>query len=184
MTDKAVVSVDVATGKLLWSLPFPDEFNENIVTPVVAGDVLIVSGTRKGTFGYRLETGGTTWTPKQIWHNTDLPMYMSTPVADGDYCSASRTDERDRLFCLDARTGRAKWTTEGRAGTNASLQSAGPNLVVLTTEGELIVAPPESGQVRGAAPLQARDVQTWAHPCVLGSDASSSATPTRSRCGR
>ena len=55
MTDKAFVGLDVATGKLLWQIPFPDEWNENIVTPVFAGDVVIISGTRKGTFGYRLE---------------------------------------------------------------------------------------------------------------------------------
>ena len=48
-----------AVRQALWTIPFPDEWNENIVTPVVAGDMLIVSGTRKGTFGYRLEkTGG------------------------------------------------------------------------------------------------------------------------------
>ena len=54
MTDKAVVGVEVESGKALWTIPFPDEWNENIVTPVVAGGMLIVSGTRKGTFGYRL----------------------------------------------------------------------------------------------------------------------------------
>src|SRR5688500_13827308 len=51
MTDKAVVGIDAATGRQLWTIPFPDEWNENIVTPVVAGGVVIVSGTRKGTFG-------------------------------------------------------------------------------------------------------------------------------------
>ena len=58
MTDKAVVGLDVSAGKLLWTIPFPDEWNENIVTPAVAGDVLVVSGTRKGTFGYRLARNG------------------------------------------------------------------------------------------------------------------------------
>lgn len=46
MTDKAVVGIDPAAGRLLWQIPFPDEWNENIVTPVVAGDVLVVSRTR------------------------------------------------------------------------------------------------------------------------------------------
>jgi outer membrane protein assembly factor BamB len=66
MTDKAFVGLEVATGKLLWQIPFPDEWNENIVTPVFAGDVVIISGTRKGTFGYRLEVVGSTWTPREV----------------------------------------------------------------------------------------------------------------------
>ena len=44
-------------GKQLWTIPFPDEWNENIVTPVVVGDLLIVSGIRKGTLGYRDREG-------------------------------------------------------------------------------------------------------------------------------
>ena len=168
MTDKAVVGVDAASGKLLWSLPFPDEWNENIVTPVLAGDVLVISGTRKGTFGYRLEQAAGKWAPKQIWHNTDLPMYMSTPVADGTTLFGFSNRRKGQIFCLDARTGTAKWTTEGRAGTNASLLSAGPNLLLLTTDGELIVLrrnPEKYDELRryrlGTSP-------TWAHPALLG----------------
>lgn len=167
MTDKAVVSVDVASGTLLWSLPWPDEFNENIVTPVVAGDVLILSGTRKGTFGYRLENNGGKWTPKQIWQNTDLPMYMSTPVADGAMLFGFSNRRKGQLFCLDARTGTAKWTTEGRAGTNASLLSAGPNLVVLTTEGEMLVLRRNPDKYEELRRYKLATSPTWAHPALL-----------------
>ena len=65
MTDKAVVGVEVANGKQLWQIAFPDEWNENIVTPVVAGDLLVVSGTRKGTLGYRIEKKGTAFAATQ-----------------------------------------------------------------------------------------------------------------------
>jgi outer membrane protein assembly factor BamB len=167
MTDKAVVSVDAVTGKQLWTLPFPDQFNENIVTPVLAGDVLVISGTRKGTFGYRLEQVEGTWTPKQIWHNTDLPMYMSTPVADGPMLFGFSNRRKGQLFCLDARTGVAKWTTEGRTGTNASILSAGPNLVVLTTDGELIVVRRNPDKYDEAHRYKLSSSPTWAHPALL-----------------
>lgn len=168
MTDKAVVGVDVASGALLWSLPWPDEFNENIVTPVLAGDVLVLSGTRKGTFGYRLENAGGTWTPKQLWHNAELPMYMSTPVADGSLVFGFSNRRKGQLFCLDARTGTAKWTTEGRAGMNASLLSAGPNLVVLTTDGELIVLRRNPEKYDELRRYKISSSPTWAHPALLG----------------
>lgn len=167
MTDKAVVSVDVSNGSLLWSLPWPDEWNENIVTPVMAGDVLILSGTRKGTFGYRLENNGGKWAPKRIWHNADLPMYMSTPVADGAMLFGFSNRRKGQLFCLDAQNGIAKWTTEGRAGTNASLLSAGPNLVVLTTEGELLVLRRNPDKYEELRRYKLSTSPTWAHPALL-----------------
>ena len=167
MTDKAVVSVDVGDGTLLWSLPWPDEWNENIVTPVMVGDTLILSGTRKGTFGYRLETSGGKAMPSQIWHNAELPMYMSTPVADGPMLFGFSNRRKGQLFCLDARTGTATWTTEGRAGTNASLVSAGPNLVVLTTEGELIVLRRNPDKYEEVRRYKVSSSATWAHPVLL-----------------
>lgn len=168
MTDKAVVSVSVATGSLLWSLPFPDEWNENIVTPVLAGDVLVISGTRKGTFGYHLEAPNGKWMAKQLWHNTELPMYMSTPVADGPMLFGFSNKRKGQLFCLDARTGTAKWTSEGRVGTNASLLSAGPNLVVLTTDGELIVLRRNPDKYDELRRYRVSSSPTWAHPALLG----------------
>jgi outer membrane protein assembly factor BamB len=169
MTDKAVVGVEVKTGKLLWQIPFPDEWNENIVTPVFAADLLIISGTRKGTFGYRLDAKGTA-APTQVWHAADLPMYMSSPVADGGYLYGFSNRRKGQVFCLDARTGAVKWTTEGRSGTNAALQIAGPNLVILTTEGELIVARKDPGKFEELHRYKVADSGTWAQPVLTGRD--------------
>lgn len=168
MTDKAVVGVDIERGTLLWQIPFPDEWNENIVTPTLAGDVLVISGTRKGTFGYRFEKSGATWTPRQAWHNTDLPMYMSSPVADGTFIYGFSSKRKGQVFCLDAATGTAKWATEGRGGMNAALQSAGDNLIVLTTDGDLLVLKRTPAQYEELRRYKVADSQTWGHPVVLG----------------
>jgi outer membrane protein assembly factor BamB len=170
MTDKAVIGVEVQSGSLLWTIPFPDEWNENIVTPVVAGDILIVSGTRKGTFGYRLvksdlKTGA--WAAKQAWHNTDLPMYMSSPVVDGSMVYGFGSKRKGQLFCLDAQTGTTKWATEGRGGTNASIQIAGPNLVVLTTDGELLVVRRSPERYEEVKRYTVAESETWAQPALV-----------------
>lgn len=167
MTDKAVVGVDAATGTLLWTIPFPDEWNENIVTPVLAGDLVVISGTRKGTFGYRVEAKGNRWTPVEVWHNTDVPMYMSSPIADGTFIYGFSSKRKGQLFCLDATTGKVMWTTEGRGGMNAALQSAGPNLVVLTTEGELSVVKRNPQKYEEVRRYDLSDSQTWAQPVLL-----------------
>ncbi len=167
LTDSAAVGVDVQTGALLWSLPFPDEWHENVVTPVMAGNVLVISGTRKGTFGYRLEQAAGKWTPVQLWHNPDLPMYLSTPVADGPMLFGFSNKRKGQLFCLDARTGRAAWTSEGRVATNASLLSAGSNLVVLTTDGELIVLRRSTAKYDELRRYELSSSPVWAHPVLL-----------------
>jgi outer membrane protein assembly factor BamB len=167
MTDKAVVGISVADGKPLWQVPFPDEWNENIVTPTMAGDVLVVSGTRKGTFGYQIAKGGSGLTATQLWHNTDVPMYMSSPVADGNYIYGYSSRRKGQLFCLDARIGKVQWTTEGRGGANAALQKAGPHLVVLSTEGDLVVVRRNPEKYEELHRYKVAESQTWAQPVLL-----------------
>jgi outer membrane protein assembly factor BamB len=167
MTDKAVVGVAVADGKGLWQIPFPDEWNENIVTPVVAGDVLVVSGIRKGTSGYQIARGGAGLTATQLWNNTDVPMYMSSPIADGNFIYGFSNKRKGQIFCLDARSGKVAWATEGRAGANAALLGAGPHLVVLTTEGDLIVARRTPEKFDELHRYKVADTQTWAQPVLL-----------------
>ena len=167
LTDSAVVGVDLQTGKLLWSLPFTDEWHENVVTPVMAGSVLVISGTRKGTFGYRLEQADGKWKPAQLWHNADLPMYLSTPVADGSMLFGFSNKRKGQLFCLDAQTGKATWTSEGRVATSASLLSAGPNLLVLTTDGELIVLRRHNAKYEELHRYELSASPVWAQPVVL-----------------
>jgi len=168
MTDKAVVGVEIATGKELWQIAFPDEWNENIVTPVVAGDILVVSGIRKGTLGYRIGRAGAKLTATQAWANTDVPMYMSSPIVDGTHVYGFSNKRKGQLFCLDATTGKVTWTTEGRGGMNASLQSAGSDLVVLTTEGELLVVKRNPAKYEEVHRYKVADGQTWAQPVLLG----------------
>lgn len=167
MTDKAVVGVAVAEAKELWRIPFPDEWNENIVTPVVSGDVLIVSGIRKGTYGYRIARTGTAFAATEVWHNADMPMYMSSPVmADGIVYGFSNK-RKGQLFALDAASGKLKWATEGRTGANAALQIAGPNLVVLTTEGDLLVLKRTPEKYEELQRYKVADSQSWAQPVLL-----------------
>jgi outer membrane protein assembly factor BamB len=168
MTDKAVVGIDAARGALLWQIPFPDEWNENIVTPTMAGEMLVISGTRKGTFGYRIEKAGASWAANQAWQNADLPMYMSSPVADGTLLYGFSSKRKGQLFCLDAATGATKWTTEGRGGTNVAVQSAGDNLIVLTTDGDLLVVKRNPAKYEEIRRYKVGDSATWGHPVLAG----------------
>src|SRR5512139_658422 len=145
--------------------------------------MLVISGTRKGTFGYRIEKAGSTWSPKQAWHNTDLPMYMSSPIADGTLLYGFSSKRKGQIFCLDAATGTAKWATEGRGGTNASLQLAGDSLIVLTTEGDLLVLRRNPAKYEELRRYKVADASTWSQPVVLGTSLLIRDSNTIAMCG-
>ncbi len=166
MTDGAVVAIAPATGTLLWKIPFPDEWHENIVTPTMAGDVLVVSSPRAGTIGYRIEKAGASWRATEAWKNTDVPLYMSSPVADGTFLYGFSNKRKGQLFCLDATTGAVKWTTEGRGGDNAAIQLAGDHLMVLTTGGDLLILRRNPSRYDEVRRYRVADGATWGHPAL------------------
>lgn len=97
-------------------------------------------------------------------------MYVSSPVVDGTFVYGFSNKRKGQLFCLDAKTGTVKWATEGRAGMNAAIQSAGADLLVLTTEGDLLVVKRNPGKFEEVRRYKVGEGQTWAHPVLLGRD--------------
>src|SRR6266511_3659253 len=124
MTDKSVIGVESKTGKLLWRMPWPDEWNENIVTPVLYKNTLIFSGVRKGMVAVQLARNGAELTAKQVWHNPEIAMYMNSPVLEGDHLFGMSSKRKGQYFCLEAATGKVLWITEGREGANAAILNA------------------------------------------------------------
>ena len=167
-TQSQIVGVAFDNGKLLWTIPFTTPFDQNIVTPVVYNDTLIFSGHQERTFAVRVTASAGKWTAEQIWTNDAVPMYMSSPVVRGDYLYGFTEKRKGSLFCLDARDGKVLWTDEGRQGDNASLVLAGGQLLVLTTEGELLVVPASSSGFKVTASYEVADTPTWAYPAVAG----------------
>jgi outer membrane protein assembly factor BamB len=167
LTDKSVIGVSLSSGKLLWKLAHPDEWNENIVTPVLYGKMLIVSGVRQGTRAIRV-TKDKEWNVSEVWRNQKIAMYMSSPVIDGDYLYGLSNLRKGQFFCLDARTGNVLWATEGREGASASVIDAGKVLFFLTSEAELIVTAKSAKSFEQVARYTVADSPTYSHPVFSG----------------
>ena len=85
ITQGKLVGVDVASGALLWERPFVSPNFTNSNTPVVAGDLLVVSsGNGPPTSAYRVSKKGTQWVVETAWENADVPMRLSDAVVAGD----------------------------------------------------------------------------------------------------
>jgi len=95
-------------------------------------------------------------------------MYMSSPVLDGDFLYGLSHLRKGQFFCLDARTGKVAWTTDGREGANASLLDAKNVLFMLTSDAELIIASKSAKGFEQRARYTVADSPTWAHPVVMG----------------
>jgi len=167
LTDKSVIGVSLASGKLLWKFAHTDEWNENIVTPVLYGKTLIISGVRQGTRAIRV-TKDKEWSVAEVWRNQKVAMYMSSPVIDGDYLYGLSNIRKGQFFCIDARTGESVWMTEGREGMNASVIDARKVLFFLTSEAELIVAAKSAKGFEQIARYSVADSPTYAHPIFSG----------------
>ena len=63
ITQGKVVSLDTATGALLWERPFVSSNNTNSVTPVVAESTVVVSGNGGPSVAFAVARKGTQWAP-------------------------------------------------------------------------------------------------------------------------
>jgi outer membrane protein assembly factor BamB len=167
MTNGSIIGIDATNGTPLWSIPFPDEWNENIVTPIWTGSALIVSGTRQGTQAYALARSGGTWQPKQIWKNADVTMYTVSPVfADGVIYGMSNK-RRGHFVALDAETGTVKWATQGRDGNHASILQTREHVLYLTDGGALVVAQRTPEDFKELKRYEIGKSPTWTLPVFL-----------------
>ena len=170
MTNGSIVGLSTKGGAELWSVPFPDEWHENIATPVWTGTHLIVSGTRQGTHAFALQQTKGKWQATETWKNSDVAMYMSSPVY-GDGLLYGLSDKRKGQFvALDAKTGVVRWMTEGREGEHASVFLLPAHVVYLTNNADLIVARRNTAKFEVERRYDVADGATWAMPVFLGSD--------------
>jgi outer membrane protein assembly factor BamB len=170
LTEGSIVGIDAKNGKELWSMPFPDEWHENIATPLWTGTHLIVSGTRQGTHAYTLAEKGGKWQATETWKNPDVAMYMSSPVFGDGLIYAHSSKKKGQFVALDAKTGTVRWATEGREGEHASLLLTPRHVVFLTNGADLIVAKRGTPAFAVERRYEVAESATWSMPVLLGTN--------------
>jgi outer membrane protein assembly factor BamB len=167
LTNQSVIGLDPRGGRELWSIPFPDEWHENIVTPVWTGTALVVSGIRQGTRAFRLSAKGEAWSASEIWKNADVTMYMSTPVVGDGLVYGLSAKRKGQFVALDLETGATKWATEGREGEQAAVLLAPRHVLFLNNTGTLIVANRSAAKFETARRYELVDGATWTTPVFM-----------------
>ena len=163
------MGLNAKDGRELWSMPFPDEWHENIATPLWTGTHLIVSGTRQGTHAYTLAQKDGKWQATEVWKNPDVAMYMSSPVYGDGLIYAHSSKKKGQFVALNAKTGGVRWTTEGREGEHASLLLTPQHVVFLTNSADLIVVKRNTAAFAAERKYEVAESATWSMPVLLGS---------------
>ncbi len=163
-----LVGLSAPTGALLWSVPFTTAYDQNIVTPIISGDLVLYSGIDQPLTALRIRESAGKWTAERAWHADSVPMYMSTAVLSGGSVFGLTHRNKGQFFALDPRSGKVLWTTRGREGENAALIAVGELLMATTTEGELVIARRDATRFDPIKRYTIAESPVWAHPVPAG----------------
>lgn len=163
-----IIGVSADHGDLLWQIPFKTVYEQNIVTPVLYRDTLIVSGTGNPIMAVRVSKRGAQWTTGAVWQNKDFSLYMSSPVLNGDLLFGFSERKHGQYFCLRPADGTTLWASEGRQADSAAIVAASSVWLMLTPDANLTVARQNDKTFETLRTYSVADSPTWAHPVIMG----------------
>lgn len=175
-----VVALEPATGKSVWEIPFVAQGRGyNTATPIVDGDVVIYSGSGRGTTAVKLEKDGAGFKATELWSNKDGSVQFNNPIlANGLILGLNPGGE---LFCIDEKSGKTAWTKSlsgdsgnqgggrrGGGGGFGSIVEAGPVFFALTPSSDLIAFDAKESGYELLGRWHVADSPTYAYPVVSG----------------
>lgn len=138
-TADALVSLDPEDGRVFWRIPFCANNQEAAhgTTPLVAGDVVFVSGYQLGNLSVRVLPDGSY---QELWRDKRQLLdsqYNPLLYVDGMVWGFSAT--RRRLRCLDLATGDLRWEWRSSKFPLASTIAVDGRYLVFSERGYLAV---------------------------------------------
>ncbi len=169
LTDKSIVGIGLADGKLLWRLPFvPERRAYNAATPIIDGQTVIYTGAGRGTKAVKIEKQADSFVASEIWSNPEVATQFNTPVLkDGLLFGLSNSGN---FFCVNGKTGETAWIDSAQTdrGGFAAIVDAGSVILALPSSSELIVINPIDKEYSELARIKVSDKATYAHPILAG----------------
>jgi outer membrane protein assembly factor BamB len=170
LTANKVVGLAAGEGKLLFETKFAVKGmgGYNAATPIVGGDVVYISGSSRGTKALKIEKQGDTYQARELWTTArDMSVQFDTPVLKNGLLFG--ISARNFLFCLNAETGKTAWIERVRGERGyGTVVDAGPVLLVLTTNGQLLVCEPSDKKFQQVAKYSVAEDGTYAYPVAAG----------------
>ncbi len=103
--------LDLSTGKQIWDIPWPTDYEVNATTPLVMDDfVFITSGYGTGSLLLRVKDSGI----DSLWRSENLSAQHSDPYMIDSYLygySGDSFQNKGAFKCIDLSNGEEKWST-------------------------------------------------------------------------
>jgi outer membrane protein assembly factor BamB len=163
---EGILGVSAVNGSPLWSVPLPS--NAHVVTPLVAGNLVVAAEYRGPTFALRIRRDGDAWSAAEVWRNEEETLWLSSPVLDGSTLYGFFFSDKGHFAALDLETGRALWKSPGRQGESAALVAAGDVLAALRDDGTLVIFEKSRKAFHLLRTYPVADSPTWTHPVLVG----------------
>lgn len=173
LTRKQFTVVNLADGKVQFEFPWAPTIQASVsaATPLIIGDKVFISASYgAGAAMLQITDSGV----KKLWSGDDILSnhYATSVHHDGFlYGFDGRQEYGCKLRCVEAATGKVRWSEEGLGAGTLSVVNG--ELLILTEKGELIRGPasPVSFKATGRAqvlPFGARAYPALAHGLFYG----------------
>lgn len=160
---KSYAKVDAATGKVAWQHRWLTQFGANAADPILAGKHLFLSsGYNRGCALLELTDGP----PRVVWSSKAMQnQFSSCVLLDGHlYGFDGDTGAARALKCLELASGDVKWSLDGLG--SGALIAAGQRLIILSEDGELVIARAAPDAFHELARGKVLDGRCWTMPVL------------------
>ena len=157
-------------GAVLWEHPWPGKSDADATAtqPVPVGDdrVFLSKGYGIGAELIQVAHAGETWQVETIWKKTLMKTKMCNVVLRDGFVYG--LDEVN-LQCLELATGKPQWKKRRQPSFgHGQVLLVGEHLLLLTEEGEVILAAADPEEYRELGQFQALEGVTWNNPTLVG----------------
>ncbi|MHC4915417.1 MAG: outer membrane protein assembly factor BamB family protein [Planctomycetota bacterium] len=164
---RVLLAVDAATGKLLWSVPFQNQRNNNCTDPIFKdGKVAIATGYGKGSMLVELKKTTEGISAAKVWESKLLDNHHGGVILHEGHLYGYGHNKKG-LTCLEFATGKEKF----RAGGKGSLTFAEGMLYCLDERGTMSLVRPSPGKHDVVSSFKVPSGGSglyWAHPVICG----------------
>jgi len=160
-----LAGVDIEDGKVLWQKDIKAYRGMNILTPIILGNSIMTSSYGGESLLFDISKNNDGFTIDKRWDNNQQG-YMSGPIVIGGHCYLHL--RKQRITCIDLKTGETKWISGQSFGKYMSMVSNGKEILALDQKGILYRITPNTEKLEILETREIADAETWAHLAVSG----------------
>lgn len=167
-TATGLVGLRRSDGLERWRFPIRTSFARHVTTPIVQGDLVVVSSHQAGLFGVRITRDNDTWSASAAWNGKEAAINYASPVAVDGFLYG--VGPRKNLVCVEVATGKLQWSRDGVFITSADKNyggfiAVGNRILTLTDSGELVLFAAESTAYNELGRVQVAGAN-WCNPAL------------------